>query len=804
MSALMSVSLFAGTVGALNAVAEPSDAETLAEVTDMTTPTDEGAYLFVHFIDEEQTEDKEQLYFSVSKNGTSWRTLNGVQPVLDTKTLDGGTGGIRDPHIIRSPEGDKFYMIATDLSIYNLRDLGNEKWGYSQEQGSQSIVIWESTDLVNWSEPRLRKVGTDNAGCVWAPESIWDKEKKAYMVFWASRLKDYWKHCIYRSYTTDFDTFTEPEVYIESDDSRIDTTIYEKDGVYYRFTKNEGGSAKYVYMERGTSLSGDFEIVSTYTLDGQRYDANGHLPFEGPTVYKLHGQERWCLLLDSFNYRPFETDDISKGRFVSAAAFDFGGTLFRHGTVLPITMAEYQKLIDKYENGEDIFEEDATEGDLVYALDFNENLNVASGSTVTTAVTKMGSGVTGYVDGVNGGKAIQLTSDNYLKLPSETLAGYQSVTVSFAAKVDANASWLFYAAPNDNEIVGAGHKEEYLGAGWKLDGYEGIRVQRFKNNGSRPAMNNASIPGQDQWFHVTIVFRVGKTELYINGERRGGVSSSVSLKQLLGSDPTVYLGRANWGDGEFASAAMDCFKIYNYVLDAEAIAELYKSDMGSDAVEPEARELVYSLDFENNLEAGTGTLTTAATGTNGLTYTDGVKDGKAIKLSANNYVTVPSAALAGYKSATVSFAAKVDNNRSWMFYAAPNDKEPSYPNEHYLGAGWKLDGYEGIRVQRYDNSGSRSDSIDGGIPGTNQWFHVTIVFNIDNTELYINGELAAEKDSAFVISEMLGSEPVIYLGRAMWGGGEYATAAMDCFKIYNYARSADEVLATYKSDMGIA
>ena len=44
----------------------------------------------------------------------NWDDLNNNHPIL-TSTL--GEKGVRDPFIIRSPEGDKFYLIATDLKI---------------------------------------------------------------------------------------------------------------------------------------------------------------------------------------------------------------------------------------------------------------------------------------------------------------------------------------------------------------------------------------------------------------------------------------------------------------------------------------------------------------------------------------------------------------------------------------------------------------------------------------------------------------------------------------------------------------
>lgn len=61
-----------------------------------------------------------------------------------------GDEGDRDRFIIRSPEGDKFYMVATDLKIH-----GNWDWFRAQNWGSRSLLVWESTDLVNWSDARL-------------------------------------------------------------------------------------------------------------------------------------------------------------------------------------------------------------------------------------------------------------------------------------------------------------------------------------------------------------------------------------------------------------------------------------------------------------------------------------------------------------------------------------------------------------------------------------------------------------------------------------------------------------------------
>lgn len=68
------------------------------------------------------------------------------------------------------------------------RDFTQTTWDAAQRQGSKGIFVWESTDLVNWSNERLVVVENSSAGMVWAPEAIWDAAKGQYLVHWASKF----------------------------------------------------------------------------------------------------------------------------------------------------------------------------------------------------------------------------------------------------------------------------------------------------------------------------------------------------------------------------------------------------------------------------------------------------------------------------------------------------------------------------------------------------------------------------------------------------------------------------------------
>ena len=92
---------------------------------------------------------------------------------------------MRDPYLIRSAEGDRFWLIATDLSIYYRGGWGRAN---ATTQGSTNLVVWESDNLVDWSEPRLVDVAGNipGAGCAWAPEAMYDANTGNYVVYWAT------------------------------------------------------------------------------------------------------------------------------------------------------------------------------------------------------------------------------------------------------------------------------------------------------------------------------------------------------------------------------------------------------------------------------------------------------------------------------------------------------------------------------------------------------------------------------------------------------------------------------------------
>ncbi|KAF5005286.1 hypothetical protein FDECE_8272 [Fusarium decemcellulare] len=309
------------------------------------------AYAFSYFTGNSKA--GENIFFAASNgnNALDWQELNGGQPVLQSQL---GTKGLRDPFIIRSPEGDTFYMIATDLSIGS-----GTSWGDAVRKGSLYLEVWESHDLVNWSAQRHVKVSPDNAGNTWAPEAYWDSDSGSYAVFWASSLyadddpnhtgSSY--HRMLYSLTRDFVTFSEPKIWQDTGDSRIDTTVQKSGNTFYRFTKDEGavtGCTDIIQESSDSLLAQADKWTSIATCIGQKA---GLQAVEGPTSFKsnpddVHG-EKFYLFVDEYGgrgYIPLETADIAKPSWKVSASYKLP-TSPRHGTVIPITAKEHAALL---------------------------------------------------------------------------------------------------------------------------------------------------------------------------------------------------------------------------------------------------------------------------------------------------------------------------------------------------------------------------------------------------------------------------------------------------------------------------
>lgn len=512
---------------------------------------DMEAYLMVTFGQDQFPHQSEKILFLVSEDGLNWDVLNEGNPIF-ISTL--GSRGLRDPQIVRSPEGDRFFMVATDLK--------STETGYDTRTGSKSIMVFESADLVNWEPQRMVKVAPDDAGCAWAPESSYDKETGDYLVYWCSTTgwDNFKRQRIYCARTRDFKNFSEPVVYMEKEGyDLIDISILTEGDTYYRFVKDCDPVA--IIMEQSKSLSGPFTPVEGYTLA----TTTG---FEGPAAVKVNGEKKWYLYLDRHmenkGYGVYETTDLDGGNFTPVkTAVEDGMTspvTLRHGGVLPITRAEYERLIERY-SPKDV----VTDKKELLHYNFTENEN---GSLKDLS----GNDHTGTVKGgavVKDGMITFDGVDDYVQMPNGILKDCSNATITVNIKPEQEKqnvfAWTFGNSSSDGYIFmnpmnpGGSLRTAVTKSDWS--GERGININGLPVN---------------QWSSVTVVWKGANSKIYVDGELKGSADLSI-LPSELGDTIQNYLAKSQYAGDAYFKGQMRDFRVYNYAFSSEEVRR--QSDM---------------------------------------------------------------------------------------------------------------------------------------------------------------------------------------------------------------------------------
>ncbi len=315
--------------------------ESVQKPFDVYIAEDEGysAYLFVYFTGNAKSE--EQIRFALSNDGLNYQALNGNNPVISSPDIS-LTGGVRDPHIYRGPDGN-FYMVVTDMVSAN---------GWDSNRG---IVLLKSGNLIDWTSTAINIPTTfpdefSDITRAWAPQTIYDDSAKKMMVYFSMK-KPNGIDIIYYSYAnvnfTALETTPEQLFYSPTDNSCIDGDILYKDGVYNLFFKTEGNGDG-IKKATSTKLTEGYELYDTY-LD------QSDTPVEGAGTFKLINSDTYILMYDVYTTEKYE---FTKSTDLVNFKIENEGTSMnftpRHGTVIPITQAEAETLSKKWAKESDL------------------------------------------------------------------------------------------------------------------------------------------------------------------------------------------------------------------------------------------------------------------------------------------------------------------------------------------------------------------------------------------------------------------------------------------------------------------
>lgn len=298
-------------------------------------PEKNEAYLFTYFTGNGPGE--EAIRLAVSVDGYNYRALNKNNPVIESKAIS-KSGGVRDPHILRGNDGKTFYMVVTDLYV---PDMG---WN------NYAMILMKSTDLINWSSsvvniPQTFPKEFGDINRVWAPQTIFDRTTGKYMVYFSMKQGNN-PDIIYYAFAnknfTGLESAPKQLLYNPTNNACIDGDIIEKDGKFYLFHKSESG-------DPGIKLA-----ISDKLTEGYKYPHLNRVDketdrVEGSGVFKMNNSEDWILMYDVYGsgrYQFTKSKDLEHFEVIDhEISMNFHP---RHGTVLPITIKEYLRLVEKW------------------------------------------------------------------------------------------------------------------------------------------------------------------------------------------------------------------------------------------------------------------------------------------------------------------------------------------------------------------------------------------------------------------------------------------------------------------------
>lgn len=324
----------------LRTVAPASDEETKDEV-----------FLLPYFLGNGET----GVYFAYSRDGLSFEWLNDGKVIMPAPPWEDASL-TRDPSIVY--RNGKFHMVWTT------------SWN------SRSIGYCNSPDLKTWSKPMKIDIWRDrtDARNTWAPELMWDPEKKEYLILWSSTLKSEfddgdgsqdmhgYDHRSYASRTKDFKTFSAPKLFFspEPEYSVIDPYIAHdnrntKDSADDRWvmvikhelkTQRGGKNLRLTFSKR---MQGPYDPKLGPPIVGAGTSIVNQMG-EGPSLFKRGNT--WFLYWDApgstFSYCLATSTDL-KTWTNRSAEMSLPAKQMRHGTVLVVPANVVSSAIQKNE-----------------------------------------------------------------------------------------------------------------------------------------------------------------------------------------------------------------------------------------------------------------------------------------------------------------------------------------------------------------------------------------------------------------------------------------------------------------------
>ena len=533
-------------------------------------------YLFAYFTGNNPNE--EQVRFGIGTDGLNFTYLNNNKPVILSSEI-AATGCVRDPFILRGADGN-FYMTLTDMK-------SDDGWG-----SNRGIVLLKSQDLINWTSARINiatkyPANFGNIITAWAPQVIYDRKTGRYMVYFSHARSGWTPHIIYYSYAND--TFTdlvqEPKQLYNHPNGydTIDGDIVNLNGKFHLFYKNEKSD---IPNSKHIAKAVSATIDEGYVLEKDNCDGES-VVVEGCQVYRLFGTDTFVLMYDRYNSNPAQFG-FRKSTDLSAFTAASGSLNFapRHGSIIPLTEEEYNRLRDYNDWPGNLAPPAVTadaplklhytfgDGDSTGAIQnragesYIGSVKGSGGSIRTqngtgyfytgTNTGTSGSGTPAYIDMSSGAGSLITSQEDF------TIATYVKIDSSAGLNTPGRFLWSFAASDNVGQTYpcvwfrAADTRHTISKTGWSGESSVSIGTALAKG----------------VWVHVMYRQRGALGTIYINGTAAETGSTAIKTTEL-GNLTNNWIGRPCYsGDNYMSRTSYADFRIYGGAVSTSQIQGL--------------------------------------------------------------------------------------------------------------------------------------------------------------------------------------------------------------------------------------
>jgi hypothetical protein len=296
---------------------------------------------------------------------------------------------------------------------------------------------------------------------------------------------------------------------------------------------------------------------------------------------------------------------------------------------------------------------------------------------------------------------------------------------------------------------------------------------------NNPKIINAAATFDDDWHHLVAVATDSEVKIYMDGKR---LTTTGTLAPIVSTSVNVKIG--GWGltGNYYFNGEIDEVRVYNRALTEAEVRYHYnqgkpvgywKFDEGSGTA---------AKDSSGNGNDGTisGATWTGGKYGSGLSF-DGtgnyVDAGNGSNLNISNAITI---------EAWIKLAA-IPNNPYSTIISKGNGTTTSYWMDIRSGGYILFGGYTSGGKDCYQNTGLK-------ITNANQWYHIVGTYDQMASKVYIDGQLVASVAKTCLLRT---NNDNVTIGARL--NSHFFNGYLDEVKVYNYARTAEQIMQDYNA-----